>query len=183
TGRPRPAETRHDRAGSSGGGVHPIRTELASLLQPQAPRAAEEHHDDDPILRRRLKHLFLPADVASPWTVGRSSEPCGSLKPAIRDKWDGQPDRILSRRAKRAREDLMALPGVGPKTADVVLSMAGGRPTSPVDTHTPRIAGRWELTRRKDYESIRRALEEWTPPGKRKAWHLAIIAHGRALCK
>src|SRR5439155_9831437 len=85
---------------------------------------------------------------------------------AIRDKWDGQVERVLSLPTKRAREELMALPGVGPRTADVLLAMAGGRPTFPVDTHIARIAGRWELTRRKDYESIRRALEEWTPPVK-----------------
>src|SRR2546427_501012 len=46
-----------------------------------------------------------------------------------------------------------------------------------------RIARRWNLSRRGDYESIRSALERWTPPQKRKAWHLAIIAHGRSLCK
>jgi len=84
---------------------------------------------------------------------------------------------------ERAREELMALPGVGPKTADVVLAMAAGHPTFPVDTHIARIARRWNLVRRTDYESIRAALERWTPPEKRKAWHLAIIAHGRALCK
>jgi len=77
----------------------------------------------------------------------------------------------------------MALPGVGPKTADVVLAMAAGHPTFPVDTHIARIARRWNLVRRTDYESIRAALERWTPPEKRKAWHLAIIAHGRTLCK
>src|SRR2546426_1606027 len=53
----------------------------------------------------------------------------------------------------------------------------------PVDTHIARIALRWNLVRRTDYESIRAALERWTPPEKRKAWHLAIIAHGRTLCK
>jgi len=77
----------------------------------------------------------------------------------------------------------MALPGVGPKTADVVLAMAAGHPTFPVDTHIARIARRWNLVRRTDYGSIRAALERWTPPETRKAWHLAIIAHGRALCK
>jgi endonuclease-3 len=61
--------------------------------------------------------------------------------------------------------------------------MAGDHPTFPVDTHIARIARRWNLSRKDDYESIRSALERWTPPQKRKAWHLAIIAHGRSLCK
>src|SRR5204862_8038163 len=69
---------------------------------------------------------------------------------AIRDKWDGRVERILSLPTERARVELMALPGVGPKTADVVLAMAGGRPTFPVDTHIARIARRWELTRSKE---------------------------------
>ena len=106
-----------------------------------------------------------------------------AIADAIRDRWDGQVDRILALPTGEARAELMALPGVGPKTADVVLAMSGGHPTFPVDTHIARIARRWNLSRRKDYESIRAALEAWTPPEKRKAWHLAIIAHGRALCK
>src|SRR5437870_2004350 len=67
--------------------------------------------------------------------------------------------------------------------ANVGPPMAAGHPTFPVDTHTARIARRWSLVRRTDYGSIRAALERWTPPETRKAWHLAIIAHGRALCK
>lgn len=102
---------------------------------------------------------------------------------AIRDRWNGHVERILALPTDRAREELIALPGVGPKTADVVLAMAGRHPTFPVDTHVARIARRWELTRHKDYESIRGALERWTPPDKRTTWHLVTIAHGRALCK
>ena len=95
----------------------------------------------------------------------------------------GRLEEILALPTDRARAEMMALPGVGPKTADVVLAMAGGHPTFPVDTHIARIARRWDLPSRKDYESIRTALERWTPPEKRKAWHLILIAHGRALCK
>ncbi|HII40205.1 MAG TPA: endonuclease III [Thermoplasmata archaeon] len=84
---------------------------------------------------------------------------------------------------RQAREALMSLPGVGPKTADVVLAMAADHPTFPVDTHIARIARRWNLVTKGDYESTRAALEAWTPPRKRKAWHLALIAHGRELCK
>jgi endonuclease-3 len=106
-----------------------------------------------------------------------------AIAEAIRDRWGGQVERILALPTERARAELMALPGVGPKTADVVLAMAGSHPIFPVDTHIARIARRWELTRRRDYESMRAALERWTPADKRKAWHLAIIDHGRTLCK
>jgi endonuclease III len=120
------------------------------------------------------------------WHAGLSRQKAPRIRAiaaAIRDRWGGRVERILALSTEQARAELMALPGVGPKTADVVLSMTGGHPTFPVDTHIARIAGRWNLSRRKDYESIRAALERWTPPDKRKAWHLAIIAHGRTLCK
>ena len=101
----------------------------------------------------------------------------------VRDRWGGNLDRILGRPPAQARDELMALPGVGPKTADVVLVMAGDRPLFPVDTHIARIAHRWRLGAGVGYEAVREALEAWTPPAKRKPWHLAMIAHGREFCR
>lgn len=102
---------------------------------------------------------------------------------AVRDRWQGDLGQVLEWPTQEARDALMSLPGVGPKTADVVLVMAADRPTFPVDTHIARIARRWNLVRRQGYEATRSALEAWTPPDKRKAWHLAMIAHGRELCR
>lgn len=101
----------------------------------------------------------------------------------VEREWDGTLDAVLARPTQDARKALIALPGVGPKTADVVLAMAGGHHVFPVDTHVARIARRWRLVRSRDYEAIRAALERRTSPRDRKAWHLALIAHGRALCK
>ena len=101
----------------------------------------------------------------------------------VRDRWGGSLDPVLALPTREAREALMSLPGVGPKTADVVLAVAGNHPTFPVDTHIARIAHRWNLANREDYEATRAALEAWTPRAKRLAWHLAIIAHGRELCR
>jgi endonuclease-3 len=98
-------------------------------------------------------------------------------------KWGGNLDSILRLPTDEARVALMSLPGVGAKTADVVLAMAADRPVFPVDTHIARIARRWDLVRRGGYEATRTVLERWTPTEKRKAWHLVIIAHGRAVCK
>lgn len=120
------------------------------------------------------------------WHAGLAKQKAPRIRGIARALLNQSGDRlegILALPTDRAREELMALPGVGPKTADVVLGMAAGHPTFPVDTHIARIARRWNLVRRTEYESIRAALERWTPPEKRKAWHLAIIAHGRALCK
>ncbi len=127
------------------------------------------------------------AEIATAiWHAGLAKQKAPRIVEVARALREGRGDRlerILEMPTDRARQELMALPGVGPKTADVVLAMAAGHPTFPVDTHIARIARRWNLVRRTDYESIRAALERWTPPGKRKAWHLAIIAHGRTLCK
>jgi len=120
------------------------------------------------------------------WHAGLAKQKApriGGVARALLDDRDDRLERILALPTDRAREELRTLPGVGPKTADVVLAMAAGHPTFPVDTHIARIARRWNLVRRTDYESIRAALERWTPPEERKAWHLAIIAHGRTLCK
>ena len=127
------------------------------------------------------------ADIAAAiWHAGLGRQKAPRIRriaTEILERRGGRLEEILALPTDRARAELMALPGVGPKTADVVLSMAGDHPTFPVDTHIARIARRWDLSRRGDYESIRSALERWTPPQKRKAWHLAIIAHGRSLCK
>src|SRR2546426_6827875 len=120
------------------------------------------------------------------WHAGLARQKAPRIRGVARALLDDRGDRlerILALPTDRAREELMALPGVGPKTADVVLAMAAGHPTLPVDTHIAVTDRRWNLVRRTDYETIRAALQRWTPPGKRKAWHLAIIAHGRALCK
>jgi endonuclease III len=127
------------------------------------------------------------ADIATAiWHAGLARQKAPRIRRIAQEilrRHGGRLEEILALPTERARTELMALPGVGPKTADVVLAMAGGHPVFPVDTHINRIARRWRLARRGDYETIRTALERWTPPEKRKAWHLTIIAHGRTLCK
>lgn len=120
------------------------------------------------------------------WHSGLARQKAPRIRATARqvlDRWDGDLGSLLRLPTAEARERLMDLPGVGPKTADVVLAMNADRPVFPVDTHIARIARRWGLVRRGGYDATRAALEQWTPPDRRKAWHLAIIAHGRALCK
>jgi endonuclease III len=127
------------------------------------------------------------ADIAAAiWHAGLARQKAPRIRRIaqdVRERYGGRLEGVFELPTNRARAELMALPGVGPKTADVVLAMAADHPTFPVDTHIARIARRWHLSRSGDYESIRSALERWTPPEKRKAWHLAIIAHGRTLCR
>ena len=79
-------------------------------------------------------------------------------------------------------EALEALPGVGHKTASVVLIQAFGIPAFPVDTHIHRLAARWGLSDEKSVEKTERDLKAVFP---REAWirlHLAIIYFGREYC-
>lgn len=120
------------------------------------------------------------------WHAGLAGQKAPRIRACGREviaRWGGSLDAALQLPTAKARGALMELPGVGPKTADVVLAMAGNHATFPVDTHIARIARRWRLVRGSGYEKTRAALEAWTPAEKRTAWHLALIAHGRELCK
>jgi len=79
-------------------------------------------------------------------------------------------------------EALEALPGVGHKTASVVMSQAFGVPALPVDTHIHRLAQRWGLTRGTRVEQTERDLKKLFPPEEWKALHLRIIFYGREYC-
>lgn len=83
-----------------------------------------------------------------------------------------------------AKEKLIALPGVGVKTADVMLALVGKAGLLPVDTHIARIAKRLPLVDAKgSYQEIKAAYERWTPPKERLSLHMALIEHGRDVCK
>ena len=82
-----------------------------------------------------------------------------------------------------AREALEALPGVGRKTANVVLNTAFGQPTIAVDTHIFRVANRTGLAPGKNVEEVERRLERFVPPEFRQHAHHWLILHGRYICK
>lgn len=85
---------------------------------------------------------------------------------------------------EKARESLLKIPGVGFKTADVFLSVAGEKESFPVDTHISRIAKRWMLVRgNAGYEETRLAFESVIPPAKRPRAHLSLIEFGREICR
>ncbi|HEY0864422.1 MAG TPA: endonuclease III [Lacunisphaera sp.] len=82
----------------------------------------------------------------------------------------------------RTFADLEALPGVGHKTASVVMSQAFGVPAFPVDTHIHRLAQRWKLTAGKNVEQTERDLKALFPPASWNQLHLRIIFYGREHC-
>jgi endonuclease-3 len=80
------------------------------------------------------------------------------------------------------REALEALPGVGRKTANVVLNTAFGQPTVAVDTHIFRVANRTGLAPGKDPREVEDRLLKFTPPEFLKNAHHWLILHGRYVC-
>ena len=79
-------------------------------------------------------------------------------------------------------EALERLPGVGHKTASVVMSQAFGVPAFPVDTHIHRLAQRWGLTSGKNVVQTERDLKRLFPRGHWNRLHLQIIYYGREFC-
>ncbi|MGA0588175.1 endonuclease III [Dyella sp. KRB-257] len=83
----------------------------------------------------------------------------------------------------REREALEALPGVGRKTANVVLNTAFGEPTIAVDTHIFRVANRTGLAPGKDVRAVEAKLEKVVPAEFKRDAHHWLILHGRYVCK
>ena len=83
----------------------------------------------------------------------------------------------------RSREALEALPGVGRKTANVILNTAFGEPTIAVDTHIFRVSNRTGLATGKDVLAVEKKLERFTPDEFKRDAHHWLILHGRYVCK
>jgi endonuclease III len=81
-----------------------------------------------------------------------------------------------------SREALEALPGVGRKTANVILNTAFGQPTIAVDTHIFRVANRTGLAPGKDVTEVERRLEKFTAEQFKRDAHHWLILHGRYVC-
>ena len=79
-------------------------------------------------------------------------------------------------------EDLVTVPGVGRKTANVVRSVAMGLPGLPVDTHVTRLARLLGLTEQSDAVKIEHELNAMVPAAERGDFSMRLILHGRAVC-
>jgi len=141
--------------------------------------------------RFRTPHELAAADLRE---IMRLVKPSGMyrsksrslklLSGQILERYGGDLGAVMRMPYPRARLELMSLPGVGHKTADVVLAFAGGRDVLPVDTHVFRLSRRLGFAGEKDgYEEVRRKLEDVTPRGKRVLAHLLLIQLGRTVCR
>jgi endonuclease-3 len=102
----------------------------------------------------------------------------------ILTNYHGNMKQMLSLPLEDARRQLLQLPGVGPKTADVVLLFSAGKPTIPIDTHVNRVSKRLGLTPEDgDYEIVRTTLQSLYDPSDYLAVHILLILHGRRYCR
>tara|TARA_B100000029_G_scaffold280202_1_gene274328 strand:- start:671 stop:1324 length:654 start_codon:yes stop_codon:yes gene_type:complete len=134
--------------------------------------------------------LFLladnPFDMAkiSPAKIRKIIKPCG-LSPK-KSKAIAELSKILCKEYKgevpESFEALEALPGVGHKTASVVMSQGFNHPAFPVDTHIHRLAQRWRLSKGKNVKQTEKDLKKGFPMDDWNSLHLRIIYYGREHC-
>jgi len=106
------------------------------------------------------------------------------LSRAVLERFNGSLDFVYSQSLSETREKLMSLPGVGPKTADVVLLFCAGKSVVPVDTHVDSVSKRLGFASLKaGYETIRKRLESLYSPKDYLVVHLLLIALGRRFCR
>lgn len=96
------------------------------------------------------------------------------LSQRLLDDFDGKVPQTFN--------ELESLPGVGHKTASVVMAQAFGHPAFPVDTHIHRLAQRWGLTNGKNVTQTERDLKKLFPESSWNRLHLQIIFYGREHC-
>jgi endonuclease-3 len=116
--------------------------------------------------------------------IRRIIRPCG-LSPAKARAIAGLSRLLIEKHGGRVPEDfdaLEALPGVGHKTASVVMVQAFGHPAFPVDTHIHRLAARWGLSSGRSVAQTERDLKRLFPPEAWARLHLQIIYFGREHC-
>ena len=127
-----------------------------------------------------------PFDMAlvDPEEIRKIIKPCGLspkkskaisiLSKILCEKYDGK--------VPESFEALEALPGVGHKTASVVMSQGFNHPAFPVDTHIHRLAQRWRLSKGKNVKQTERDLKKGFPIDIWNKLHLQIIFYGREYC-
>lgn len=104
----------------------------------------------------------------------QKSKAIAKLSQILVDEYDGEVPQEM--------EALEKLPGVGHKTASVVVAQAFGQPAFPVDTHIHRVAQRWGLTNGKSVAQTEKDLKRLFPKESWNALHLQLIYYGREYC-
>ena len=163
---------------------HKNKFELVISVLLSAQCTDERVNKVTPILFKKANTAIKMTKVSKN-TIYKIIRPCG-LAPQ-KSKAIFELSKILVKKFKgkvpESFEELEKLPGVGHKTASVVMSQGFGHPAFPVDTHIHRLAQRWGLTNGKNVVQTEKDLKNLFP---KKSWnklHLQIIFYGREYCK
>jgi endonuclease III len=138
-------------------------------VTPQLFSAADNPYKMAEMDVRDIEAIIRPCGLAP-----RKSQAISELSKILIEKYKGA--------VPASFEALEALPGVGHKTASVVMSQAFGEPAFPVDTHIHRLAWRWGLSNGKNVEQTEADLKKLFPRDKWNSLHLQIIYFGREHC-
>lgn len=137
-----------------------------------APLLFKQAHNPYDMIRmsvEEIREIIKPCGLSP-----MKSKGIHGLSKILVDKYKGKvPDTF---------EELEALPGVGHKTASVVMTQWFHQPAFPVDTHIHRLAYRWGLSNGKSVEQTERDLKKLIPESKWNTAHLQIIYFGRGYC-
>jgi endonuclease-3 len=134
--------------------------------------------------------LFAKADTPAKMAALTVAEIDGIVRPCGLSPMKAKNIRELSRllierhsgQVPRTFAELEELPGVGHKTASVLMTQAFGEPAFPVDTHIHRLAMRWKLSRGPNVVQVERDLKKLFPPESWHDLHLRMIYYGREHC-
>lgn len=130
---------------------------------------------DDPYKMQKLKTKEIQQIITPCGLSAAKSKAITGLSHILTDKYNGEVPSTF--------EDLELLPGVGHKTASVVMSQAFGHHAFPVDTHIHRLARRWGLSSGRSVVHTERDLKRTFPEASWNKLHLQIIYYGRTYCK
>ena len=144
--------------------------ERVNKVTPNLFYIANDPYKMDSLATDQIYQIIRPCGLAP-----QKSKAISNLSKILITKHDGEVPSNFS--------DLEALPGVGHKTASVVMSQGFGFPAFPVDTHIHRLAQRWGLTNGKNVVQTEKDLKEIFPKKYWNKLHLQIIWYGREYCK
>lgn len=143
--------------------------ERVNQVTPALFALADNPYDMSRVPVDKIRDIIRPCGLSP-----RKSKAISELSRILIEQHDGEVPEDF--------EALEALPGVGHKTASVVMSQGFGHPAFPVDTHIHRLAQRWGLTRGRNVVETERDLKKLFPESQWNSLHLQIIYYGRQYC-
>ncbi len=143
--------------------------ERVNKVTPSLFKIADNPFDMEKIAVEKIYEIIRPCGLAP-----QKSKAISCLSKILVNKFDGMVPKDIN--------ELEKLPGVGHKTASVVVSQGFGIPAFPVDTHIHRLAQRWGLTNGKNVKTTEYDLKRLFPKEKWNKLHLQIIFYGREFC-